>query len=183
MKIKMKSKIMLALLAFGAPVFVATAQDAGGPPPDDGGPGGHRHPPLPLVMALDVNHDGVIDASEIANASAALKTLDTNGDGQLTKDEYLPPHPPSADGSAPPPPHHHPQPTIIGALDANHDGVIDAAEIANATAALKTLDTNHDGVLTADEYIGKRPPRPGNSPNGGQNPPDDGPPGPPPQDN
>lgn len=46
---------------------------------------------MPIVMALDANHDGVISADEIANAPAALKTLDKNGDGQLTKDEYLPP--------------------------------------------------------------------------------------------
>jgi len=36
----------------------------------------------------------VIDANEIANAPAALKTLDKNGDGQLTPDEYLGPRPP-----------------------------------------------------------------------------------------
>jgi hypothetical protein len=42
---------------------------------------------------LDANHDGVIDAAEIANASAALATLDKNGDGQLTQDELFPPRP------------------------------------------------------------------------------------------
>ena len=40
-------------------------------------------------MALDANHDGVIDANEIANAPAALKTLDKNGDGKLTPDEFM----------------------------------------------------------------------------------------------
>lgn len=44
-----------------------------------------------------------------------------------------------------------PSDTVITALDANHDGMLDAAEIANAPAALKTLDRNHDGVLTSDE--------------------------------
>jgi hypothetical protein len=47
-------------------------------------------PPTPLIIkALYANGDGVIDSNEIANASAALKTLDKNGDGQLTRDEYL----------------------------------------------------------------------------------------------
>ncbi len=67
-----------------------------GPPPgaDRPGGGGHHHPPIPaLVRALDVNHDGIIDSNEIANASAALKTLDKNGDGQLTRDEFMGPRP------------------------------------------------------------------------------------------
>jgi hypothetical protein len=75
----------------------ATNSDgAQGPPPgaDRPGGGGHRHPPIPaLVRALDVNHDGIIDSNEIANASAALKTLDKNGDGQLTRDEFMGPRP------------------------------------------------------------------------------------------
>jgi Ca2+-binding EF-hand superfamily protein len=61
------------------------------------------------VEALDVNHDGVIDSNEIANASAALLTLDKNHDGKLTPDEYMPPRPngPPGDqqgGQRPPPP-------------------------------------------------------------------------------
>jgi hypothetical protein len=52
-------------------------------------------------MALDANHDGVISAEEIANAGAALLTLDKNGDGQLTPDEI---HPPLREGMMPPPP-------------------------------------------------------------------------------
>ena len=62
-----------------------------------GGPGGRPprppHPPAwPLIEALDANHDGVIDADEIANATEALKSLDKNHDGKLTPDEYMP-HP------------------------------------------------------------------------------------------
>src|SRR5450755_4076599 len=53
--------------------------------------------------------------------------------------------------------HRPPPPAIIRALDANHDGVIDADEIANASAALKTLDKNGDGKLTPDEFMGPRP--------------------------
>ena len=54
-----------------------------------GGPGrGTRGDPL--FAALDTDHDGVLSAKEIAGASAALKQLDRNGDGQLTPDEFRP---------------------------------------------------------------------------------------------
>ena len=59
----------------------------------------HRPGVSPLFAALDANHDGVIDAQEIANAPAALKTLDKNGDGQLTHDEVAPPRPPRPAGA------------------------------------------------------------------------------------
>jgi EF hand len=190
MKTNMKSMLVLAGL-LGTAALRASAQDNhddGPPPGGPGGPGGpgrhHRPPPLPIVMVLDANHDGVIDADEIANASAALLTLDKNGDGVLTTNEYLPPLPKDAPADAPRPP----LPLIVKALDANGDGVIDAAEIANAPAALKTLDKNGDGKLTRDEYLGKRPPHPGRrdgpigpgQASGGE---DDMPPGPPPGEN
>ena len=62
------------------------------------GASGHRPPKPPIIAALDVNGDGVIDASEIANAPAELLTLDKNGDGQLTPDEWRPHRPPPGDG-------------------------------------------------------------------------------------
>jgi hypothetical protein len=56
-------------------------------------------------------------------------------------------------------------PPIMAALDANHDGVIDEKEIANASNALKTLDKNGDGKLTPDEI---RPRAAGQGGPGGQ---------------
>ena len=179
-------KATLALVSVAIGTFPAYAQD-GGPPNGDGPRHHHRPPPLPLVLALDTNHDGIIDSNEIANASAELLTLDKNGDGQLTQDEYLPPRPPNAESSGQafrPPPS-----PLIEALDVNHDGIIDATEIANAATELKTLDKKGDGKLTRDEFCPPRPPGmsdgnpdagppqgppPDDAPNG------DGPPGPPP---
>ncbi|HXT12286.1 MAG TPA: EF-hand domain-containing protein [Candidatus Angelobacter sp.] len=90
---KTTTKTMLALIALSTSALIVNAQD--------GRPWGHRPPPSPLMHALDANHDGVIDADEIANASAALKTLDKNGDGKLTQDELRPPRPPRGEGRPP----------------------------------------------------------------------------------
>lgn len=168
-------KATLALVSCVIGVSSAYAQNYGAPNGDGANGGGpprhHRPPPLPLMLALDANHDGIIDSNEIANASAELLTLDKNGDGQLTADEYLPPRPRNADSQTFRPP---PSP-LIEALDANHDGIIDANEIANAPAELKALDKNGDGTLTRDEFC---PPPPRDQDNGDSA----GPQGPPPDD-
>lgn len=52
----------------------------------------------PLMVALDANKDGILDEKEIANASAALKTLDKNGDGKLTQEELRPQRPAGGQG-------------------------------------------------------------------------------------
>ncbi len=112
-KMKNTSKAVIAMLALGASAWVIIAQDNGNSPADgqrpprrqnadtQEGPGGQggsplrrNRPPLPAVVrALDANHDGIVDAAEIANASAALKTLDKDGDGKLTMQELMGPPP------------------------------------------------------------------------------------------
>ena len=102
----MNKKALIVLCALCAPALLAAAQD-GPPPGSDNGPRRAVRVdtavpavpedivpcPSPLMMALDANHDGVIDATEISNAPAALKTLDKNGDGKLTQDELRPQRP------------------------------------------------------------------------------------------
>lgn len=81
-----------------------------GPPPrdgdrDQGGQDGQdrprrrhrRPPPPPLMRVIDADHNGEISAEEIAGAAAALKKLDKNEDGKLTRDELRPPRPPRGD--------------------------------------------------------------------------------------
>jgi hypothetical protein len=89
----------------------------------------------------------------LAVLALGLTSLNSFGqDGQRKRPE-----------GAPGGPGHRPAPPLIGALDANHDGEIDAKEIENAAVALKALDKNGDGKLTADEI---RPPRPEGGPEG-----------------
>ncbi len=101
---KTMTKAVLAMLALGASTWVIIAQQDngpgpagpggnGGPPPGrQGGPDGRRPLP-PVFLALDANHDGVIDATEIANAPAALKTLLKDGATTLTVEDLLGPPP------------------------------------------------------------------------------------------
>jgi hypothetical protein len=91
-------KLHTILLATAMAVALTTgyvkAQDQDRPPrqrPE--GEQGRRPPMPPLVAALDANHDGTIDASEIDNAPAALRKLDKNNDGKLTASELRPPRP------------------------------------------------------------------------------------------
>lgn len=100
---KLQIKVLVAVLALASSAAYLVAQDDGQPPrrragmggPQQGGqPGEGQRPPVPpLMAALDTNHNGVIDATEIDNAPAALRKLDKNGDGQLTLDELRPPRP------------------------------------------------------------------------------------------
>jgi hypothetical protein len=45
---------------------------------------------LPALIALDADKDGTLSASEIDNATAALTSLDKNGDGFLDREELEP---------------------------------------------------------------------------------------------
>ena len=68
--------------------------------------------------------------------------------------------PASGGQSAPTPRAKAPPPLVVATLDANHDGIIDAGEIANAKQALKSLDKNADGNLSRNELRRGRPTRP-----------------------
>lgn len=115
----------------------------------------------PLIVALDLDKDGKLSSAEIANAPVNLQTLDKDKDGRLTHDEFgfgpagrsgaTGTEMPRGRGAGGPGPM-----SIIAALDANHDGVIDGQEIAGAGAAISALDVNADGQLSADEMFGGR---------------------------
>ena len=74
---------------FGVLAAVGVAAVLAQPPGGPGSPGGGR-PPSPIIEALDTDHDGVISAEELKNATESLLKLDTNKDGRLTEDEFRP---------------------------------------------------------------------------------------------
>lgn len=84
-------------------------KDPKNPPPDK--PAG-KPPVPPLIAALDTDRNGTISADEMTAAPESLKTLDKNGDGELTPEELHPkgppprPQNPDGDGDGPqgPPP-------------------------------------------------------------------------------
>jgi Ca2+-binding EF-hand superfamily protein len=100
----------------------------------------------PVLAVLDADHDGVISAAEIANASAALKKLDRNRDGFLTPDEVLPDRAETSAGM------------LMSRLDRNDDGVLSAEEQSAEEAEplrelLRNADRNGDGVVTREELL------------------------------
>jgi hypothetical protein len=106
-----------------------------------------------VLSALDLNRDLILSPSELANAPLVLRSLDTNHDEVLDAREVG-----GRGGERPWGTdfmRYHP---VLAALDADHDGLISAAEIANAPAALATLDKNRDGLLTAAELLPVRNP-------------------------
>ena len=118
------------------------------------------------LMAFDANHNGKLEKSEVPERMQGMfERGDTDHDNILTRDEISKlaeanrqqqggggrgfgegrgegrGRGPGAFDLA------------FNALDADHDGEISSAEIANAPTALKTLDRNGDGEITNDEVM------------------------------
>jgi Ca2+-binding EF-hand superfamily protein len=98
----------------------------------------------PLVNALDINHDGVISAEEIAAATSSLLMLDRNADGNLTPDEMRVRQQTPEDRA------NH----MLDEWDTNKDGKLARAEAPERMAAqFDAMDKNKDGFLDKDELI------------------------------
>ncbi len=153
-----------AVIALADALFGQTAENPGRPahhgrgadtPPGKGGRGN------PVIRTLDTDHDHEISAQEIGLAPTVLPLLDLDGNGVVSIDELRPAQT-QGTRSRPLPPEGATPPLrvdpVMFALDANADGSLAAAEIANAAASLRALDGNQDGKLTRDE-LRPLPPR------------------------
>ena len=106
-------------------------------------------------MAFDANSDGKLAKSEVPERMQGLFTRgDKNSDGVLAADELQAlagaqqrQQARSQEGER-----RGPMDPVRGALDADQDGLISAAEMKAAPAALAKLDRNGDGRLSEEEY-------------------------------
>ncbi len=160
-----------------------------GPPrrgPGLRGPRSGDFPPPPLLKALDANHDGQLDRSEIENAAEALRTLDRNSDGIIDRAELGPPgRPGQTAGRQGRPGQGRPGQGRPGQgrgaemfakrlmqQDANGDGKLSREEVPERMGQrFDTIDANSDGFLDEAELKemlqkvfsrgqGRRPQRP-----------------------
>jgi hypothetical protein len=161
----MKNLHRTALLtaAFSAALSLNAQTDSGRPhggrgPGGHGGPGG---PGLVIVRTLDVDQNHELSEGELNNATSALRSLDRDGDGNISVAELRPARPTPPAGAPTPPADapkrdgdDRPRPLdpLMLALDANADGSLSKEELANATRSLNALDANGDKKLTPDEF-------------------------------
>jgi len=154
--------------------------------PGGGGSGfGGRRPLNPVLLVLDKDRNGTLSSEEIAGASAALKTLDKNGDGEITREEFRPT--PGGPGGGSPGGGPGEFITRLMENDKNKDGKLSKEELPERMQrVLERADTSGDGALDKAELDamakrftagrggqggpgGERPGsgRPGGGPNGG----------------
>lgn len=150
---------------------LARAEQASRPHEEEGDPAIRRRMAamimrvVPVLAALDADHNAEISEAEIRNAPAALKALDRNGDGRLTDDEVTPDwlrvfvaqgmvqFDTDGDGRISPeeaaaPKAERFRDTLIAA-DTNHDGYVTEEELM--VEVRKRVDLNHDGIVTQEE--------------------------------
>lgn len=106
---------------------------------------------------LDANHDGVVSIGEMrAMRARRMAAIDTNGDGRISRREFMSARPPWARGQ-PRPRMARRRARIFSRIDADRDGFISPAE---RRASLKRwfarMDADGDGQLTRREFIEAR---------------------------
>lgn len=157
--------VIVAALAFVADSAKSQPAEGRGRFEGRGGFGGFPPEPPPgivIMAALDADKDGALSASEIANAAAALKKLDKNGDGKVSQDEIKAKldeiRPPRREGGG-----RRRGGGGFGGFDRenflnrvmghdkNADGKVSAKELPERMAGLLRADKNGDGLLERSE--------------------------------
>lgn len=138
----------------------AAQTDPQGRPIGKGNAGGNLRMD-PVMDALDVDHDGILSAAEIASAPGALKTLDKDADGILSKDELR-----MRQQTARQRAEH-----LFDEWDTNKDGGLTKAELPDRMQPqFDAIDLNHDGKIDLEEattyFATQTPGGPGGGPGG-----------------
>jgi len=177
----MKTTFALLIgLALAASLGTASAQQGRGRGPAGQRPPQQRPPaqeplaasqfPPPIATLFDKDSNAVLSPAEISGAADALRAVDANKDGQVTKEELCQAVCPNGQdcpalqgrgvgarqprgfaagkGQAKGPGQ---SPVVIALLDTDKDGTLSTAEINNSPAVLGKLDANADAQLTPDE--------------------------------
>lgn len=104
-----------------------------------------------LVRAIDADKNGEISADEIAGAADALKKLDRNGDGKITREEIGPPPQPAGRPGMPPEGFRPDPERFLGYMkqqDKDGDGKLSKDEVGERMREnFANLDKNGDGKL------------------------------------
>jgi Ca2+-binding EF-hand superfamily protein len=107
--------------------------------------------PMEAFEGADTNHDGVVTRAEfLAARSARFDTMDRNGDGFISPDDFgmiLKLRPQAAQKLD----------AFIKQADSNGDGKVSRTELANApTPIFDMADANHDGRVDKAELAAAR---------------------------
>ena len=136
----------------------AAQSDPQGRPVGRGNAGGNLRMD-PVMDALDVDHDGVLSAAEIASASGALKTLDKNADGTLSAAELRMRQQTPAQRAE----------HLFDEWDTNKDGGLTKSELPDRMQPqFEALDLNHDGKIDMEEATTFFATQPQGGPGGGR---------------
>lgn len=143
--------LAIALLVGGLLAAVSQGQPAHRGHHGKGFGHGPGHGPGLMLFGADENDDGALSTDEL---NSFLSTLDANGDGILTQEEFRALHEARAAEAGielpdePGPRGDRMFEHVTARLDANEDGLIQTSEVV---AHFNELDTNGDGSLTGDE--------------------------------
>lgn len=99
-----------------------------------------------MMKSMDTNGDGTVSKDEHATgAKSMFDQMDSNKDGVVTADEMDKAHPHSHGGMS--------SADKIKAVDTDGDGKLTAAEhTAGSSAMFDKMDTDHNGSLSLDEW-------------------------------
>ena len=172
---KFKWQLIAMLMAVATPTW-ALAQEDGKDRPgsrrpkmtptgEGSGQGGFMGGPmamLPIMKALDTDQDGILSATEIANASKSLMQLDKDGNGVLSMEEMRPDlsrmAPGGLAGIGGPGSNGAPSGAMMAKLfeksDSDNDGKLTGDEIPERMRdRLKQIDSNGDGSIQKSEMV------------------------------